>query len=114
MGIARPQAKLTVGAPDDVYEQEADRVARQVMTAPEPRVARQAEEEDEEDLLQAKPVAGTITPLVQRQGEEEEDLQMQPANGASPVFIRRQELPEEEEEEAEAIQAKGKARPSHE
>src|SRR5215468_5504515 len=30
------QAKLTVGAPDDEYEQEADQVAHQVMTMPDP------------------------------------------------------------------------------
>lgn len=32
----RPQAKLTVGPPDDVYEREADRVADQVMRMPAP------------------------------------------------------------------------------
>lgn len=32
------QTKLTVGAPDDVYEQEADRVADEVMHMPEPRL----------------------------------------------------------------------------
>ncbi len=35
---SRLQAKLTVGAPDDVYEQEADRVADEVMRMPEPVV----------------------------------------------------------------------------
>jgi hypothetical protein len=30
------QVKLTVGEPNDVYEQEADRVAEQVMRMPEP------------------------------------------------------------------------------
>ena len=34
----RLQAKLTIGAPDDVYEQEADRVADAVMRMPEPKV----------------------------------------------------------------------------
>jgi hypothetical protein len=34
----RLQAKLTVGALDDVYEQEADRVADEVMRMPEPRL----------------------------------------------------------------------------
>ena len=32
----RPQAKLTVNAPGDIYEREADRVAEQVMRIPEP------------------------------------------------------------------------------
>ena len=34
----RLQAKLTIGAPDDVYEQQADRVADEVMRMPEPVV----------------------------------------------------------------------------
>ena len=34
------QAKLTVGAPDDAYEQEADRVADAVMRMPQPEIQR--------------------------------------------------------------------------
>ncbi len=34
------QTKLIVGQPDDIYEQEADRVADQVMRMPEPDVQR--------------------------------------------------------------------------
>ena len=72
------QAKLTVGAPGDRYEQEADRVADQVMrmsadnaatlSAPpqiqrlcagcEEELQRQVEEEEEEEMLQTKPQAG--------------------------------------------------------
>jgi hypothetical protein len=70
--VAGIQAKLKVGQPNDIYEQEADRVADAVMRMPEPQVQRQAEEEEEEDLIQAKPLAEQITPLVQRQIEEEE------------------------------------------
>ncbi|MBN1136786.1 MAG: DUF4157 domain-containing protein [Anaerolineae bacterium] len=69
--------KLTVGAANDHYEQEADRVAEQVLSVPTPAtqpvtggsVQRQPEEEEE---IQTKPLAVSITPLVQRQGEEEE------------------------------------------
>ena len=32
------QTKLAIGAPDDIYEQEADRVADEVMRMPEPQV----------------------------------------------------------------------------
>jgi hypothetical protein len=39
-GTSRIQAKLTVGAPDDPFEREADRVADQVLRAPEPQVQR--------------------------------------------------------------------------
>ena len=54
-------AKLVVGQPWDIYEQEAD----EVMRMPEPGVQRQAEKE--EVLIQTKPLAKVITPLVQRQ-----------------------------------------------
>jgi len=87
------QTKLTVSAAGDRYEQEADRVAEQVMTVPAPRsapssVQRAAEEEEE---VQTKPLATSITPLVQRQGSpEEEEVQTKP-------LVQRQGAPEEEE-----------------
>jgi len=55
------QAKLTVGKPGDIYEQEADRVADAVMRMPEPGVQRQPEEEEEEEeeeILKTKDVSG--------------------------------------------------------
>ncbi|PZV14104.1 MAG: hypothetical protein DCF22_09510, partial [Leptolyngbya sp.] len=73
------QAKLAIGQPNDVYEQEADRVAEQVMSmnsAATPTVRRQAEEEEPEEI-QTKPLAETITPLVQRQADLEEDEPIQ-------------------------------------
>ena len=71
------QAKLRIGQPGDKYEQEADRVADAVMRMPEPGVQRQVEpEEEEEELLQTKPLVDQITPLVQRQVEEEEEKEM--------------------------------------
>ena len=71
------QAKLKVGQPGDKYEQEADRVAEEVMRMPEPEVQRQPEEEEkkkeEEELIQIKPISEQITPLVQRQVDAEEE-----------------------------------------
>ena len=67
------QAKLAIGQPNDKYEQEADCVADAVMRMPEPRVQRQEEPEEEEEMLQAKPISDLITPLVQRQVEPEEE-----------------------------------------
>jgi hypothetical protein len=79
------QAKLRISQPNDKYEQEADRVADQVMRMPESVIQRQVEpEEVEEETLQTKPLANQITPLVQRQvepEEEEETLQTKPAQG---------------------------------
>jgi hypothetical protein len=72
--VAGIQAKLKVGQPGDIYEQEADRVADAVMRMPEPQMQRQPEEEEEEEeLIQTKPLADQITPLIQRQVEEKEE-----------------------------------------
>lgn len=98
------QAKLTVGAPNDRYEQEADQVASQVMGIPDsaaqPSIQRQ-EGEDEE--LQAKPIATTITPLVQRADSDadsdNEDLQ------AKPIANALQRAMPEEEESASTVSA---------
>jgi len=74
------QAKLTIGQPNDKYEQEADRVADEVMRMPESQVQRQSEEDEEEEMIQTKPIGDQITPLVQRQvePEEEEEEMIQP------------------------------------
>ena len=80
------QYKLTIGQPDDKYEQEADRVADQVMRMPDPKLQRQPENEEEEEMLQAKPLADQITPLIQRQAEpeEEEEELVQPGYDQEP------------------------------
>lgn len=51
------QAKLKIGQPNDIYEQEADRVAEQVMRMPEPQVWQQPEEKEEEEIIQPKKVS---------------------------------------------------------
>lgn len=48
------QAKLTVGPPEDEYEREADSVAEQVMSMPQPRVQRKGEEQEDSLLMQEK------------------------------------------------------------
>ncbi len=117
-GTVRPpvQFKLTVGAPNDVYEQEADRVADQVMSMPESAqpVQREAMPE-EEDKLQPKPLAASITPLVQRE-EMPEDDQAVHAKAIAPIqreaklgeeeirpksldpIVQREEVPDDEEQ----------------
>ena len=76
------QPKLTMGAVDDQYEHEADRVARQVPSMPDAvavaslqQALRVAGEASQTQTLQNKPLPPvvSITPLVQRQmgGEEE-------------------------------------------
>ena len=91
------QRKLTVGAADDRYEQESDRVADEATRMPENTAfsgQQSAVSEDnallrmkpgrpfakgpacgEEEVLQTRPIA--ISPLVQRQVEEEEEERIQ-------------------------------------
>jgi hypothetical protein len=65
---------LTVNEPGDKYEQEADRVAEQVMNMPEPRpIQRACSTCNEEKTVQTKPLVEQITPLVQRQVEAEDE-----------------------------------------
>jgi hypothetical protein len=92
------QAKLTIGQRNDPYEQEADRVAEQVMSMPDSATQHpvQREAAPEEEELHMKPLAASITPLVQREAlpEEEEELQTKLLSDS----IQRESLPEEEEE----------------
>jgi len=94
------QAKLTIGAPGDVYEEEADRVASQVMRqigsgisvpmssgAAGVPIQRQPIEEEEE-LLQMR--RGDPIPTLQRQPSEEEEELLQPRRGAAIPAIQRQ------------------------
>jgi hypothetical protein len=132
------QAKLKIGKPNDKYEQEADRMAEKIMSMPEPKgssvngnssmvngqwslgemqtgspsVQRQSICHDcpEREEIQTKPLAGKITPLVQRQAGKDEEEPVQTKR------IQRQENEEEkiqtklqrqvEEEEEERVQTK--------
>ena len=81
------QPKISVGAPGDKYEQEADQMAQQVMSMPaaisHPPIQRlEQQEQEEKEPVQTKPLAASITPLVQRERaaaeleEEKEPVQM--------------------------------------
>jgi hypothetical protein len=82
------QPKLTVGPVGDRYEQEADRVAEQVLAMPvvvrPPANGGHAQRQLEEEEVQPKslglprPLAASITSLIQRQ-EDEEEVQTKPA-----------------------------------
>jgi Domain of unknown function (DUF4157) len=73
------QAKLTIGQPNDKYEQEADRVAEQVMGMSEEKVQGAAAAGDEEEELQAKPMVSKIQREVLP--EEEEGIQAKRSSG---------------------------------
>ena len=85
-----PQAKLKVGSPGDIYEQEADQTAERVMSMPGPVAQRQIEEEEQEEPIQEKS-------LLQLQAEEEEE----PVQEKSILQLQ-------DEEEEESLQTKSK------
>lgn len=98
-----PQAKLTVNQPGDKYEQEADAVADQVLRMGESASVQREDAEEEEEAVQAKPLAGAISPLVQREGEEEDEdeedrkpVQAKALTGTSSL-LQRDPAPEEED-----------------
>jgi len=82
------QPKLTIGEPNDKYEQEADSVAAKVVqqiNSPQAQAqAVQREAMPDEEELQMKPM------LQREEMPEEEELQMKPV-------LQREEMPEEEE-----------------
>lgn len=71
------QPKLKIGAPNDKYEQEADRVAARVMQMPESQVQRQIGVTDEEESIQAKMNGAEIQHIT----EEEEMMQIKASEG---------------------------------
>jgi hypothetical protein len=94
------QAKLTVNAPNNVYEQEADRVAEAVTRAATSKTQRQTEEEEEvqaKSLLQRQvepeeeePVQTKVSRM-QRQAEEEEEVQMRAAENQQAIASEKLE-----------------------
>ena len=122
-GLDHIQPKLTVGAADDQYEQEADRVARQVMSMPDTGAAnsmqragipREKPEEDKDRLLQPSPLGSlgaAITPLPQqpRRQPEEEKPEKEAALQRSCRGSAAMRQAEMDEDETEAVQAKSNA-----
>jgi len=82
-GTGPIQAKLTVGPANDRYEQEADSVAERVMSmlgpgGPQATSSKQqaVQRQEDEEEVQTKPLAASISPLVQREpAAEEEEVQ---------------------------------------
>ena len=62
--VAGIQAKLKVGQPGEIYEQEADRIADAVMLMPESQVQLQGKgKEEEEEILQTKEISSKTPEL---------------------------------------------------
>jgi len=108
-GVIQP--KLTIGAPNDKYEQEADRVADQVMRMPDPQVQRNCTScgDIDEEQIQTKAIGDQVIPIdyVQRQEEEPEEEEEEPVQAKLTDNNRLQRQEEEAgEEEEELVQPK--------
>ena len=91
------QTKLMVGPPGDRFEQEADRVADEVVKSPSPAAAQSVQRAGaDEEEVQTKPLAAGITPFLQRAAEEEEELQTKPLSAGVTPFVQRAGADEEE------------------
>ncbi len=79
LGTLGIQAKLKIGAPNDKYEQEADRLAEQVMRMPEPKEKNTSQGKTNTDRTRSGLLAGNSEISIQQQEtdldeDEEEDL----------------------------------------
>jgi len=79
------QPKIKVGPVNDHHEQEADKMADQVLEMPQSdHVIQRQDTGDEEEQIQMKPLGDTISPMIQKR-EEEETLQMKSQGGENVV-----------------------------
>jgi hypothetical protein len=80
------QLKLSVGAPNDPFEQEADEMADKVMRMPESRQVQRtpanAADAFDDNEVSRKPLAGQVTPFLQRctscNSHDDEHVQLKP------------------------------------
>lgn len=97
------QAKLAMGTPGDKYEIEADHMADQVVNKTGTGDAVQKMEGEEE--IQQKPLAATVTPLIQKMGASEEEAHVQKMEEEESVQAMEEEESVQKMEEEEAVQA---------
>ncbi|AFZ26218.1 hypothetical protein Cylst_4112 [Cylindrospermum stagnale PCC 7417] len=87
-------SKLTIGAPGDKYEQEADSMAERVMSMDTPTASSQTigrHSEEPLNSIQQQPLARSIHPLVQRQIDLNR-IQRQPTTSIHPLIKRQMEF----------------------
>jgi hypothetical protein len=91
----RPQAKLNISQPGDMYEQEADMMASRVMSMSSPTLQRDSMLEEEE--VQMKPLGEAIAPRVQGEAIPEEEEVEEDSTKSLNASIPGEISPEEEE-----------------
>lgn len=120
-GAVSPGSGMTVNAPGDIYEQEADSVAKAVLSAPpsaslqrDPLPAEEEEtvqaQEAEEEMVQAQEEEEE---LVQAQEEEEEMVQAQADAESEPAAQSAEASQEQTQMETEAAQTQDLLESTH-
>ena len=100
------QTKLNMGKPGDKYEVEADKMADKVVNNKKGEGTVQKKEGEEE--VQQKPLASSITPLVQKKGaSEEENAQAKLQRKEDEEPVQKMEEEEAQAKEEEEVQTKG-------
>ncbi|WP_247828958.1 eCIS core domain-containing protein [Arthrobacter antioxidans] len=94
------QPKMTVNAPGDAYEQEADRLAGRVVAEQMPQPQSETGGSGSTVPLQFKPLAGQVTPLVQRAAKPAREKK-KPAVPAVPPAKPAAKQPKEPKEPAQ-------------
>jgi len=112
------QPKLNIGKPNDKYEVEADRVADKVVnktsTNSEPLFfspvatfqKRHIQKQEETEAIQEKPIAQSITPLVQLETADEDTVQEKCATCESEDTLQKKD-----NEDEETVQTKAETQP---
>ncbi|GAX60146.1 hypothetical protein SCALIN_C05_0231 [Candidatus Scalindua japonica] len=103
------QTKLKIGKPGDKYEQEADRVADQVMRMQDNTAisSQRSAVRKGGELIQTKPLSQEVQRKCKECEEEEEEIQRKPlVSKITPLIQRQTEEEEEEEEDKELLQTK--------
>ena len=73
LGTIGIQAKLRIGAPNDVYEQEADRIADQVMRMTEPKVQKTSQANTNSNGTNTRLLVSKADVPIQRQEEPKQE-----------------------------------------
>ena len=92
------RTKLRIGQTGDGYEQEADRVAEQVIGMPEPEVSDKTETSDQRQDTLIQRLCPECEDELHRHPEEKENVQTKLVTEQGAPLIQRQDGPEEEEE----------------
>jgi hypothetical protein len=97
------QPKLSVNAPNDSYEQEADRMANRITgIADVQRDAVGMADEKKDESIQTKPLASQVTPLIQRAPIDDQKKPAPPKKKDDEKKVQKKGAPKKDEDDKQA------------